>query len=393
MFEEIYFEYNPWWEEDFKLNNIIERPEIVKHIEDKLKYHSIIFLTGLRRVGKTTLMKIVVQNLIKKGIPPQNIFYISLDDYLLEKKSIIEIVNDYRKIHKLSKDERVYLFFDEIVYKEKFHQQLKNLYDKEDTKIIAASSSSSILRDKKAFLTGRSFLMEILPLDFNEYLRFKGIKIKNKDKKLLESYFHEFLLSGGIPEYVLSKQREYLHNLVDDILYKDIVARYMIKNHKVVKEMFKVLMNNVGNPVSIYKLSNVLKISTETISRYLQYFKETYLIYLVPRYGKLNQQISSPKKIYSGDIGIRNIFTANKNIGRAFENYVYLKLKDFEPFYLIENKTEIDFFLEKGILIEVKYDADLTEKQKKFFNDFKAKHKLIIRNYQDIKKLEKLLSQ
>ncbi len=142
MHKDIFYEYNPWWEGESGLNQIIERPELLKKLEYQLKSPSIVLLTGLRRVGKTTLMKMLISSLIQNGIEAKKIFYISLDDYVLDSKSIIELTDEYRKLHKLSVDEKVFFFFDEITYKEKFHQQLKNLYDRQNVKIFAASSSS-----------------------------------------------------------------------------------------------------------------------------------------------------------------------------------------------------------------------------------------------------------
>ncbi len=391
MQNDVYFDYNPWWEGEPQLENLVERPAVLDKMEKFFDSKSIIFLTGLRRVGKTTLMKIFIQRLIGKGINPKHIFYVTLDDYVLDDKSIIDIVNDYRKIHKLPVDEKVFFFFDEIAHKEKFHQQLKNLYDRQNVKIYASSSRSSILKDKKAYLTGREFILEVLPLDFHEYLEFKKISVKKRDQQLLETYFKEFLQTGGIPEYVLYRQREYLQNLVDDIIYKDIIAYHNIRNHKVVKDLFKILMGNVGGPVSVYKISNTLKTSSETISRYLQLLEEAYLIYLVPRFGSTNQMIVSPKKIYAADIGIRNLFTGFIRKGSAFENYVYLKVKDSEPVYVLENQVEIDFYLNNHVLVEVKFEEDIKDRQKEFFDQFKAKHKRLIRGYQDLDELEILL--
>jgi predicted AAA+ superfamily ATPase len=391
MQDDVYFDYNPWWEGEFQLENVVERPAVLDKMEKFFESKSIVFLTGLRRIGKTTLMKIFIRRLIEKGINPKHIFYVTLDDYVLDDKSIIDIVNDYRKINKLPVDEKVFFFFDEIAHKEKFHQQLKNLYDRQNVKIYASSSSSSILKDKKAYLTGREFILEVLPLDFHEYLEFKKISIKRRDQQLLETYFKEFLRTGGIPEYVLYGQREYLQNLVDDIIYKDIIAYHNIRNHKVVKDLFKILMGNVGGPVSVYKLSNTLKTSSETISRYFELLEETYLIYFVPRFGSTNQMIVSPKKIYAADIGIRNLFTGFIRKGSAFENYVYLKIKDSEPVYVLENQVEIDFYLSNNVLLEVKFEEDIKDKQKEFFEKFKAKHKRVIKGFQDLDELEALL--
>jgi predicted AAA+ superfamily ATPase len=137
MQNDVYFDYNPWWEGSFQLENVVERPVVLDKMKKFFESKSIVFLTGLRRVGKTTLMKIFIQRLIGKGINPKHIFYVTLDDYVLDDKSIIDIVNDYRKIHKLPVDEKVFFFFDEIAHKEKFHQQLKNLYDRQNVKIYA----------------------------------------------------------------------------------------------------------------------------------------------------------------------------------------------------------------------------------------------------------------
>jgi predicted AAA+ superfamily ATPase len=290
-------------------------------------------------------------------------------------------------------EKQIYIFLDEVAHKERFHQQLKNLYDKQNVKIYASSSSTSVLKDQKAYLTGREFIVEVMPLDFEEYLAFKNTTLKKRDMQLAETYFQDFLQTGGIPEYVLYPDREYLLNLVDDIIHKDIIAHHKIKNQKVIKDLFKIVMTNVGNPVSIYKISNTLKISHETASRYLQYLEDTYLIYLVPRYGSTNQQISSPRKVYAGDIGIRNLFTGFIKKGRAFENYVFLRIKNFHPLYVYENQLELDFYLDNSVLVEVKYGEEIKEKQEKMFNAFEAEHKMVVKGFQDLAKLEALLEK
>jgi len=393
MSDDVYYEYNPWWDGRYSLPNIIERPVVLEKMDKFFDSRSIVFITGLRRVGKTTLMKLYIQRLIERGINPVNIFYVSLDDYVLEDKSIIDIVGDYRRIHKLPVEEKVFFFFDEIAQKDKFHQQLKNLHDRQNVKIYATSSSSSILKDRKAYLTGREFVIEVMPLDFDEYLQFKNIQLKKRDHRLLATYFEEYLQTGGIPEYVLYKQREYLQGLVDDIIYKDIIAYHKLKNPKIIKDFFKILMGNVGGPISIYKISNTLEISSDTASRYLQYFKDTYLIYMVYRHGNTNQMLSSPQKVYVGDIGIRNLFTGFVKKGRAFENYIYLKIKGFEPVYVYENQVELDFYLNGSVLVEVKYNEELRDKQKTFYEKFQADHKLVARSFEDIEKLEELLQR
>jgi predicted AAA+ superfamily ATPase len=164
--ESVYMEYNPWWEGEYEPEDLIERTSVMEKAGKWLKDESIIILTGLRRVGKTTIMKLIIRKLIREGVDAKDIFYVSLDDYALDSLSILDIVEQYRSLQKLPVDRKIYLFLDEVAYKDRFHQQLKNLYDRQKVKIVASSSSSSVLRDKKAFLTGREMVIRIFPLEF-----------------------------------------------------------------------------------------------------------------------------------------------------------------------------------------------------------------------------------
>ena len=190
--EELLYQYNPWWEESFKNENVKPREKYLVELRNYLEFKQIIILTGLRRVGKTTLMKLIIEELIARGIESKYILYVSLDDYLLHKNNIIEIINEFRKTHKIKIEEKIYLFLDEVTSKEDFHVQLKNIYDSQNTKLFVASSSASMLRDKKSSLTGRAITLEIKPLDLEEYLFFNSITIKKRDKQLYKSHFLEY---------------------------------------------------------------------------------------------------------------------------------------------------------------------------------------------------------
>lgn len=386
--KELLYQYNPWWEESCKNANVKPREKYLVELRKYLEFKQIIILTGLRRVGKTTLMKLIIEELIAQGIDSKHILYVSLDDYLLHKNSIIEIINEFRKVHKIKVEEKIYLFLDEVTYKADFQVQLKNIYDSQNTKLFAASSSASILRDKKASLTGRAITLEIEPLDLEEYLFFNEIIIKNRDKQLYKSYFLEYCKVGGLPENVLNPNREYLMNLVDDIIQKDITAFHAIKNHQIVRDYFTLLMERSGKQLSINKIGKILGISPDTAKRYLSFFESTYLIHLLPRWGKTNQKLLSAKKIYASDLGIKYMFMGARDLGSYFENYIYLLLRNRKTlYYLYENTTEIDFFTEDKILIESKFYAELNQKQGELFNEYPANKKLII---DSVEKLEVL---
>jgi len=386
--EELFYRYNPWWENEFRLSGVVERLIPLQRLERSLNKKEVVFITGLRRVGKSTLMKLLIKKMIEaNSVKPEHIFYISLDDYRLTRKSILEIVEEYRRVHSLSFRQKVYLFFDEVTYHKDYEQQLKNLFDSQNVKIFASSSSASILKSKKPFLTGRNVLIEVLPLNFREYLQFKNITVSKSDQHLLDKHFEQYLETGGIPEFVLHNDIEYLKELVDDIIRKDISSFYNVKNTQVLEDFFLLLMERAGKQISINKTANILKISPDTAKRYLEMFADSYLIYLLPRYGKTNERILSPKKIYAPDLGIRTLFTGFRDKGSLFENHVFLSIKHLDPAYLLQDKIEIDFMTKKKELIEVKYHSELTEKQKVLFVSTTAKVKHIIKSYRDLEKL------
>jgi len=385
---EILARYNPWWESADIFSGLINRPEKVTMLLSHFSSRHIIFLTGLRRVGKTTLFKLIIKHLIQDEMADaRHILYVSLDDYQLAHKSLFEIIDAYRQLHKILYQDMIYLFLDEITAHPDYEIQLKNLYDKQNIKIYASSSSASLLKTKKPYLTGRHITVEILPLDFEEYLDFKQIHLSPSNASLSDSYFEDYLKEGGLPEYVIKPDVEYLRTLVDDIIYKDIAAVHHIRNLSLLKDFFTLLMERAGKQVSINKLAHILSISPDTAKRYLHLFADTYLIYLMPRYGKTNTMLLSPQKIYCADLGIRVLFTGFRDKGSLFENYVYLKLKHLHPRYVYENKCELDFFTETQSLIEVKYHGELTSAQKKLFERFPAKRKTVIQSYRDVKAL------
>lgn len=389
--EQILYRYNPWWEGEFKREKLIERPAISDMLKDNITTKQIIILTGLRRVGKTTLMKQIIYHLIaEKKVDPKLIFYVSLDDYLLAKNNILEIIEEYRKIHRLAFSEKIYLFLDEVACQKDFELQLKNIYDQQIAKVYASSSSASILKSKKSFLTGRNIMIEVLPLDFEEYLRFKKITVKRADKHLLESHFEDFMRIGGMPEYVLTGNAEYLKELVDGIIQKDIAAFYGVKDARILKDFFLLLMERAGKIISINKIAKILDISPDSARRYLQMFADAYLIFLVPRFGKTNERLLSAKKIYAADLGIRVHFTGFRGKGSLFENYVYLKIKKLNPSYVYREGNEIDFLTEKKILIEVKYNSEMPSRQASLFKSIEAKDKILIKSIFDLKKLDSL---
>ncbi len=391
VMHDILYQYNPWWEETGDSIDLLSREKYLGVLQEHIYSRRIVFLSGLRRAGKTSLMKLIIKELISKEIKPNRILYISMDDYLLGKFNILEITDEFRKLHKIKREEKIFLFFDEITYKTDFQIQLKNIFDSQNAKIFASSSSASLLRDKKAFLTGRSYTLEVQPLDFEEYLFFTNTKIKKRDTQLTKSYFLDYIETGGLPENVLKPSRQYLMELVDDIIQKDIAAFHSIKNHQLLRDYFTLLMERSGKSASINKIGKILSVSPDTSRRYLDYFESTFLVHLLPRWGKTNQILLSAKKLYACDLGIKYIFQGKRDIGSYFENYIYLKLRPKKQlYYLNEGGIEIDFYTEDKKLIEAKFYSEMTGKQKDLFYTYPASTRELIDSVEKLYLLERI---
>ena len=398
--EEILRKFNSWWEKEIsiKKDEKIREGYLNQILDNLLNKKEINFLVGIRRIGKTTLMKQAINHLIiKEKINPKNILFVSCDDLLFYNKNIFDIISEFRKINDIGIDEKFYLFIDEITYLENFSQQLKNLFDTWDVKVLCSSSNVSYLNDEKAYLTGRTRTIEIYPLTYDEYLEFREIEVSKFDTTLNRKYFEEYLKSGGILKYVIDEDPQFLLDVVNSIIEKDIIKYHKIKDDRIIKDLFKLLCERIGKPTSYNKLSNILNVRVETIRNYITYLEKTFLIYSCERFSNsINENITSPKKFYIIDTGLKNLFS-NFEIGNSFENLVFLELhKVRNPFYpinyLLENGVEIDFIIKNKLLVESKYlNSDLTEKQKILFDKIKADKKLIIKSKEDFKKIERII--
>ncbi|PIN80950.1 AAA family ATPase [Candidatus Woesearchaeota archaeon CG10_big_fil_rev_8_21_14_0_10_30_7] len=376
---------NPWWEKNNFETGII-RNKYLKNLLLHLEKKEIIFITGLRRIGKTTLLKQVINHLLN-SVEANKILYVTLDFFLFKDKSLHQIIQEFRKLHMHKISEKIYLFLDEITQIKDFEKELKNLYDLENVKIYASSSSASLIKSKESYLVGRSRLIEVLPLDFEEFLLFNNLKVSKADSHLLKKYFEDYLKMGGLPEYVLTKDTSYIKNTIEQIIYKDVIALHHIKDKDSVEKLFILLCERAGKKFSYSKLARILGISVDTVRRFISYFKDVFLFYTIDKYAKsLNERTFSPKKIYIADIGIKNVFAGFKDKGSLFENLVFLKIKDKNPRYYFEHGKEIDFIV-NNTAIETKYKNVIEEKELKFFNKAKFKRKILISNFEELKNI------
>jgi len=358
-------EFNPWWEGKFKLE--YKEREIYLKIEKFLEMPQIIALTGLRRVGKTTIMLKIVEEWLSSGFNPQNIFFFSFDDF--KCSSLRELVGEYERVNnkKLS-DERFLFLFDEIQKLDNWQEQVKIIYDlyKNNIKIIVSGSESLFIRKKfKESLAGRIFEFKIDTLTFKEFIKFKGVSYKSLElyKKEYYKLFEEFIISQGFPELYGIKDKEKIKMYIkegirDKVLYKDIPSLFKIEDISILNSILENITENPGQLIELSSFSSEYKISRPTLANYLRYLEDSFLIKKLYNFSKNKRKIERKlKKYYPALISINLIFSEDLlSKSKVFENVLINQLKaDF--FWRDPYKNEVDMILDDGkiIPVEVKY--------------------------------------
>ncbi|MFW5719890.1 MAG: ATP-binding protein [Candidatus Dojkabacteria bacterium] len=369
--EELYYLQNPWWENrEFKKG--VERKNLLDSLKNQVSTNRICMLLGGRRVGKTTLMYQYIADLIATGVHPTSICYLLLDTRAFEGISITELLRNYRQIHNLSIEQTIYLFLDEVQYKEKWEQEIKNIYDTERNVTVVLSGSAGFkIHVKTSFLTGRYRILKIVPLNFGEWLEFNQVSVFKVEQYKYVNLLEEYLLNGGYPEYILTKDPQYFSNLVDSIVFKDFFEYFNLKNLELVKDLFGLIADRNGSHSSLTRLANVLGVSKETVRDYLGALKGCFSIYELPRYAySRNEQIYFPKKYYVNDNGMLFNLTGKFNKGQAVERTVYDRLRQLYPeesiffYYNSAKQFEADFIVDSDsqrTLVESKFIRTIAE--------------------------------
>ena len=252
--------------------------------------------------------------------------------------------------------------------------------------IITGSNAFLLSKELGTKLTGRHLNYELFPFSYKEMLKFK------KFKQGLRS-FEFYLKHGGFPDYLRLNNPEILQELLNDILAKDIAARYNLKNMKLLKEIATYLLSNSGKEFSYNSLKNIFKLgSVNTAISYVSYFEDSYLLFAVPRFDySLKKQSVNPKKIYCVDNGflLANSFTFSSNYGKLLENLVFTQLRrKHNDIYYFKQKNECDFVLREAgrvtAAIQVCYCLNDDNKERELngllevLNKFKLKEGLIL---------------
>jgi len=355
-----------FWHGSLNKEKLFDR-EKIKEINYSDK--EIIDIIGPRRSGKSSLFKLIISQFKMKD----NFLYVNFEDPFFIENNSAEIIEEIINVYNEYFDGKLkFLFFDEIQSIKNWEKAIRKLRDGTSYKIFITGSSSTLLSQELASLiTGRHSTQKMLPLNFREFLFFKKVRINSKKDiilkdEIIKKKFDKYLKSGGFPEVVLSENKELLKDYFYDFLQKDVIIRHDVRDKDALEKMAVFLMSNSSKIVSIASLKKAFNLSYQSAQRYLNYLKESFLIFELGQFSfSLKKQSKALTKIYGVDVGlIREVsFKFSEDRGRILENIIFLQLyNEFNEiyYYKTKNNFEVDFLVKDGNrvaeLIQVSWD-------------------------------------
>ena len=328
----------------------------------------IIVIKGVRRSGKSTLMLQLMNVLRERGVSAEDMLYINFEEPLFIDQPGIEILDRLYRIYRerINPQRFPYLFLDEIQHVPEWERWARVKTDLREAKLFVTGSSANLVgAEYSTLLTGRNLSFTVYPLSFAEFLSFKGCAgpfdplFLARNEPLIRNLLREYLQFGGFPEVVLREtavgKEKLLKQYFEDLLYRDIVSRYRLRDVRTLKNIALYCMTNVSNLFSYTRLKNVLSVPLDVVRNYTGYMAETYMIMEVPKHSfEISEQLRNPKKIYVMDNGMRNAvsYRFSEDLGRLAENAVYGQLirQEGDIFYY-KNRGEVDFLVRNGIQV------------------------------------------
>lgn len=331
----------------------VMRQEYFKRLLGWKNKRMIKVITGVRRCGKSTLLKMFRDYLLKQGIEERQIIAINFEDYEYEELWDPKKLYQYIK-GRLLPDKQMYLMLDEIQNVKDFQRVIDSFFVKENVDIYITGSNSYMLSGELAtLLTGRYIQIEMLPFSFSEFVQIHGMKegVEQAYRKYIET--SSFPFASSLTEEPKQVQ-EYLKSVYDTIVLKDVVGRKKVTDVMMLESVVRFIADNIGNPLSTKKISDTMTsngrhINVRTVESYLTAFLDSYIIYQAKRYEvKGKQYLKTLEKYYMVDIGLRNAMLGNTgqaDTGHILENVIYLELlrRGYRVYVGKVNNLEVDF--------------------------------------------------
>ena len=353
--------------EKFLSRGGLVKRQIQDPITSYIPQREILIITGVRRCGKSSLMRLLCDDLLSsEDILENNILYLNFEDERFVPFTVQDFEPLYEAFFELENPQgRNYMFLDEIQNINGWEKWLNRLYEFENIKIFVTGSNASLIGSEiSTALTGRNRQIAIWPFSFREFLAMKGVLIdarsiyKRQKKVQIIRLFREYLELGGFPEVLKIGDTTLLEQYYKDIIYRDVIARYRIKNIKEIKELTLFLASNPGTIQSYKNMQKIIGVrSLNTVKNYLEALNDVYLFFSMDLFDySLKRQIYNPSKIYCIDVALSNSisFRFSRNMGHIYENIVFLELlrRNKEIYYWKSKKgKEVDFIVKEGLHI------------------------------------------
>jgi predicted AAA+ superfamily ATPase len=360
-------------------------------MKDALSDTRAVVITGMRRVGKTTSLHWLLDQ-----VSSSNKIYLDLerlDQRAVFQESNYDLVINFLRNRGLDSNQPMTVALDEIQYVPNLPSVVKYLADNYQIKFLLTGSSSFYLKNYfTESLAGRKVVFEMFPLTFGEFLGFRGVSYQLRKQfaemrfdpyefERLKNYYEDYLLYGGLPSIVLEERPSARKDILNDIFssYINIDVRTLADFQKIgeLQQLLRVLALRIGNKVDQTKLASVVGISRPTLTQYLEFLEKTYVIARIPAYAGGDKPAALGKKLYFCDNGIASIL-AQVSEGALFENAIHNQLARYgELAYLAKgSEYEVDFVLKQKnpVAFEVKYHPTPPDSEK--LNRIAEKHGL-----------------
>jgi predicted AAA+ superfamily ATPase len=331
------------------------------------KIKEAITITGVRRCGKSSLMRLIWEEFkLKEKLSDNKLLYVNFEDERLvgfSKDDFARLLEANFELYGQNLDNRTFLFLDEIQNIPFWEKWINRIYEENRYKIFITGSNATLLSSElSTALTGRNIPVTLHPLSFYEYMAYfkaqkisKNIFYDQSERVNIVRGLAEYLRFGGMPEYLKTQSSELIQEYFGDIISRDIVNRYQVKYKQGIKELAHLLLANLGQVQSLGNISKSIEIKNiNTIRNYLKYLEDAFLFFHLPLFShSYKRQLYNPDKYYTVDVAFFNniAFKTSENAGSIYENTVFLELRrnpQNEIFYYKTKKNlEIDFVAKK----------------------------------------------
>jgi uncharacterized protein len=333
----------------------------LRELEQAATLPHAVIVSGLRRVGKSTLLAQLAHQLGQ-----DRFYYINFEDERFLGFRAEDANDLYQMLVEVFGDRKIFIL-DEIQNIPGWEYFVRRFMEMGYKFYITGSNASLLSRELGSRLTGRYVPVELFPFSFEEYLRFRGEPLPDFERMTtveqarINRTMYSYLSSGGIPDALKYPELPVLRQLYDDVLYRDIATRYRLEAVTALKELAYSLISNPAGLVSFNKLKEQLRLgSVNTVTSYIEYLENSWLIFTMNHYAySVKRQQIAPKKVYCIDTGMINSvgFRFSPNTGKLIENLTFLALRQQTRnlyYYVTRSGYQVDFYLpEERKLIQV----------------------------------------